>query len=407
MANALLVTKGTGGDLMPFLGIGSRLKARGHAVTLLTHCYYKDMVRRAGLDFAALDTTEEFEQFIKDGPLLNNPRDIPVFFWRHILPKIQAEAKMVEELCHSVDTVVVARHTSDIAARMVAEKLGMSFVRVFVVAAQVNTISILEELCNCILAPDINRARAEFGLSPLQDWHSWLQYPKWSIATWPDWFAAPDSGWPPGVLPIGFVNYDEAETGDISDAVEEVSNNNGELPILITGGLGTFLGSEFYTVSAKAVELLNRPGILVTRFQELVPDCLPEKIKWFESLPFASLMPNVAVVIHHGGTSTSARAIAAGVPQLVLPFGGERPDTAARLQRLGIAEFLLPPQWQPELVAESLSRLTSSPRVWRRCRELAHQFHSTDAAAIGCEIIERVVASNYIEPGLVQKSNFQ
>jgi rhamnosyltransferase subunit B len=48
----------------------------------------------------------------------------------------------------------------------------------------------------------------------------------------------------------------------------------------------------------------------------------------------------MAAIIHHGGMGTSARTLSAGVPQLVLAFGAERSDTAQRLTRLGVAEFL-------------------------------------------------------------------
>jgi rhamnosyltransferase subunit B len=392
MANLLLVTRGTGGDLIPFLGIGSALKALGHHVTLLTHCYYANMVERASLNFAALDTPEEFEQFTEDGPLLNSPQGIPDFFRRHILPKVQSECKMIEKLCCYKDTVVVARHMSDLAVRIVAEKLEIPFVRVFNVAAQVATLPILEKLCRHILASDINQARADANLPPVRDWRGWVEYPGLSIATWPDWFASPNSGWPPGVIPVGFVNYDEVETGNIPHSIQRILNNSGTAPVLITGGLGTFMGSRFYAVGADACTILNRRGILVTRHRRLVPERLPDEVRWFDYLPFADLMPHVAAVIHHGGTCTSARAIAAGKPQLVLPYGSERPDTAARLQRLGIAEFLLPPQWQPELVAESLGRLLGSPQVQRRCKELAHRLHDTRAAATACDAIERFVA---------------
>jgi len=70
-----------------------------------------------------------------------------------------------------------------------------------------------------------------------EDWHSWLGYPNRSIALWPDWFATPDSTWPAGVVPVGFIVDSDAETGEIPDEVQAILNG-GEAPILITGGTG-------------------------------------------------------------------------------------------------------------------------------------------------------------------------
>jgi rhamnosyltransferase subunit B len=390
MANVLLVTKGTGGDLVPFLGMGSALRERGHDVTLLTHCRYADTATHAGLDFAPLDTLEEFEWFIEDGPLLNTPKGIPVFFERHVLVGLFREYKRISERCNTAETVLVARHMSDIAVRMVAEALQIPFVRVFTAVAQITMIPFLAVLYGDILAVDINRIREGVGLAPVGDWHAWLKDPSRSIATWPEWFTASDSTWPSGIVPVGFVNHDGSETGEIPEAVQEMLDAD-EPPILITGGMGPFLGARFYEVTAEACHLLDLQAILVTRFREQVPERLPNGVRWFPYLPFASVMPHVRAVVHHGGTSTLARAIATGVPQLALPYGGDRPDTSARLQRLGVAEFLLPPQWEPEAVAETLGRLIESLQVQERCQELARRVYHTDSKTSACEAIEEVV----------------
>ena len=63
--NILFTSLGTGGDVLPLLHIGKRLKARGHNVTLLSHCYYRNVALQDGLDFAELDTPEEYAGLLK------------------------------------------------------------------------------------------------------------------------------------------------------------------------------------------------------------------------------------------------------------------------------------------------------------------------------------------------------
>jgi len=97
----------------------------------------------------------------------------------------------------------------------------------------------------------------------------------------------------------------------------------------------------------------------------------------------------MGAVIHHGGIGTLGCALGAGVPQLVLPLGADRPDNAVRLQRLGVAEYLPPPQWKPQLIADALRRLLDSPAVSHRCREFAKHLENANAAKAACEVIER------------------
>jgi UDP:flavonoid glycosyltransferase YjiC (YdhE family) len=388
----LIVTRGTGGDLVPFLGIGNALKRRGHDVTLFSHCAYANAARRAGLGFIAFDNPEEFDQFIKDGPLLNTPQGIPAFFRRHVLPKILAECEIIKEQYHKRDLVLITRHMSSIAALVAAEKLDIPIIRVFLAVTNITTIPFLVKLYKNILSDDINQIREKVGLSPVVNWEAWVKKPSTNIATWPEWFAASDATWPVEAVPVGFINHDETETGAIPDKAQTVLDC-GELPILVTGGTGVYMPPKFYAASAEACGLLERPAILVTRHQQLVPRDLPSNVQHFDYLPFASLMPHVGVVIHHAGASTFSRALAAGIPQLPLPFGGDRPDNAARLQQLGVAEFLLPPQWQPDLIAKTLHRLLTSFAVQECCLNLAHRLQNTNAAVVACEVIEEFLSN--------------
>jgi rhamnosyltransferase subunit B len=51
--------------------------------------------------------------------------------------------------------------------------------------------------------------------------------------------------------------------------------------------------------------------------------------------PFSVVYPSCAVVIHHGGISTAAQALRAGVPQLVVPWVLDQFWTAAQVERIG------------------------------------------------------------------------
>jgi rhamnosyltransferase subunit B len=380
---------GSGGDVLPLLRMGSALKARGHSVAFFSHGNYRSLAELAGLDFAALDRPADYGQFVKDEPLLNTPRGVADFLRRHSLPKVLVEFQLISERCPSSDAVLVTRDLFDTGARIAAEKLGLRLLHVFIAPSQAATWSMRVELFRYALAPDVNGLRARLDLSPVDDWNFWLGYSSPSIALWPDWFGDPNAAWPPGIVPVGFVADSEMETADLDPDVLRMLGN-GAPPILITAGTGMYLGAEFYTAAAEACRLLGRQAILVAPHEEQVPKTLPDSVRRFGYLPFSKVMPRVGAVIHHGGRGTLSRAVAAGVPQLVLAMGADRPDNARRLKRLGVADYLPPPHWQPDRVAAALHRLMSSSVVKSRCQDLSDRLRHGDAIDAACEIIERL-----------------
>ncbi len=264
---------------------------------------------------------------------------------------------------------------------------GIPMARVFTALAYMTGLPFLERLCRQYFGDDINRLRARVGLPPVTDWHAWLRCAQQNIGAWPEWFAEPDANWLPNLAEVGFLTFDPAEVGEVPAQARDFLND-GEPPVLITGGTGTYLNSEFYTVCLEACRLLDCRALLVTRHRQHIPGNLPAKVKWFAYLPFGSVMPHAAAIVHHGGMSTASRALTVGVPQLALAEGLDRPDTAARFERLGVARHLLPAHWQPERVAEALRWLTGSAQVRQRCRALARRVSESDPAAAVCAVIE-------------------
>ncbi|MHA6631513.1 glycosyltransferase [Pseudonocardia sichuanensis] len=51
---------------------------------------------------------------------------------------------------------------------------------------------------------------------------------------------------------------------------------------------------------------------------------LPENVRTVGWVPLAAVLPHATAVVHHGGAGTVLGALAAGIPQLVVPGGGDR-----------------------------------------------------------------------------------
>ncbi|MEU5671188.1 nucleotide disphospho-sugar-binding domain-containing protein, partial [Micromonospora sp. NPDC047753] len=64
------------------------------------------------------------------------------------------------------------------------------------------------------------------------------------------------------------------------------------------------------------------------------------------------LLPLADVVVHHGGSGTTLGALAAGVPQLLLPQGADQFANAEALTAAGVGLRLLPGEVDASAIAE-------------------------------------------------------
>ncbi|MEM8849300.1 MAG: nucleotide disphospho-sugar-binding domain-containing protein [Pseudomonadota bacterium] len=155
------------------------------------------------------------------------------------------------------------------------------------------------------------------------------------LGLWSPHFSPPPPDAPDGLEVIGFP---PAPDGDLSFDIQNWLNA-GPPPLVVTlGSIAQSLGGEaFWT---EAVALARRMGLRVILLHGTAdvpkgPDILSRPY-----VPHAPLFPQAAAILHHGGIGTTAEALRAGRPQLVLPVGGDQPDNAARLERLGLATVL-------------------------------------------------------------------
>lgn len=407
MVNILLTTHWSNGEVYPFIKIGRELKARGHNVTVITNCYFKQAVQQAGLSFLALDTPEEFEQLMAEGYLFNSPQGFLKIYQQYVLPKVAAEYQLIAKLYCPKETILVARATPGIAARIAAEKLEIPLVAVMSSPSHLSTRSLVEEMIGSILSDEINQIRTKIGLAVVENWSAWLRNtPSRTIGLWADWFCDATPAESSGVLQTGFIWDDEPTTSAIPADVQEFLQQ--EPPILITGGTTSLAGEKFFEVSAAACKLLDRPALLVTRHQKLIPSSLPHRVKWVKYLPsLVSCMPYTSAIIHHGGLVTSGQGLAAGIPQLVLSGGADQLYTGSCLNNLGVGKYLASLQWQPEVVAQSLHQLINSALVRDRCRIFADKFINTNSVATTCDLIETQIRRNTLFQNVLVKEGLE
>jgi rhamnosyltransferase subunit B len=388
MANVLLLTWDSGGDVVPMMRIGGGLKARGHTVTLVANSVYQGHARQADLNFAALDSLEEAEQFLGDLNRLARPLDVVRYFRQRLLPRLPRYYETIRQRERPGETILVSFDMSRIVGQPIAEKLNAPFVLLYSAPKHVKygfgrftaTQSGLDEATALLF-----EARSAVGLPAHDDLAAWERGVASRLGHWPEWFGPPGHDLPFGVEPIGFL-FDRSDH-PLPNAVQAFLET-GTRPVLITHGTSAPQDPRFFRASIEACRRLGLRALLVTQRAELLPQLPPERAAWFRYVPYGSLMPRVRAVIHHGGIATCGVAMRAGIPQLLLPAGLDRRDNALNLRRLGIADLLPPAQWHPETIAATLAHLVASPAIQVRCRQLASRVQAADPVASACDLIE-------------------
>jgi UDP:flavonoid glycosyltransferase YjiC (YdhE family) len=241
-----------------------------------------------------------------------------------------------------------------------------------------------------IFGPEINALRAGLGLPRVRrPLYQWWHSPQRVLGLFPDWFAPPQPDWPPQTRLTGFPLYDDGEL-EMPVAAEDFLAG-GSPPIVFTPGSAMRHGRAFFAESAAACESLGRRGILLTRYREQVPDNLPKGVQHFDYLPLSQVLPHAAALVSHGGIGTVAQALAAGVPQLVMPMAFDQFPNAARLEGLGVARTLQASAYRARTVAGALSDLLSSGDVAKNCQTIARKFPERNSLQAACAAIEELM----------------
>jgi rhamnosyltransferase subunit B len=205
------------------------------------------------------------------------------------------------------------------------------------------------------------------------------------VCMWPEWFAHPQRDWPKQAVIAGFPLYPRPSPAGANASA-------GARPIVVTTGSVAGSQRDFYARALAACKALGREAFFVTPHKGDIPDGLPGTIRHLEHAPFNELFARAALVIHHGGIGTASYALAAGIPQIVMPMRGDQFDNGNRLSRLGIAEVLPPKATSPERLAHTASRLLGSRKVAQRCEYWKSRIDPDEGCRRAADWIERVAA---------------
>jgi sterol 3beta-glucosyltransferase len=142
-----------------------------------------------------------------------------------------------------------------------------------------------------------------------------------------------------------------------------------------------------------AVKRVGCRAVISAGWAGLAPEHVTPDIYAGDNLPHDWLLPRMASVCHHGGAGTSAAAMRAGKPSIIVPFFADQPFFGWWLHKIGVGTA---PIKQSQLTADRLEaaiRQTLTDQALRdNAERLGAKIRAEDGATRAAELIERMAA---------------
>jgi UDP:flavonoid glycosyltransferase YjiC (YdhE family) len=418
-ARIVITTFGSSGDVHPYIGLSLALKARGHSPTLATSEYYRAKIERAGIAFQPVRPIFDPTDPNVVAPIMDPVRGGEFLICDIAMPSLRESYTDLRAIAKDADLLVT--HPLTFAGRIVAEELGIPWVSsvlapmsffsahdmpVFAAAPHVHaarhlglaaTRSIIRmaKLASRHWADPVRALRAELGLPSAPDpifegQHS----PHAVLALFSRVLADPQPDWPPHTHITGSVFYDGVTSPSALPRQLEQFLAQGSPPIVFTLGTSAVgAAGRFYEQSAAAAQQLGARAVLLVghdaRNRPSAP--LPDSMLVCDYAPYSVIFPRAAAIVHQGGVGTTAQALRAGKPMIVVPYAHDQPDNAFRVERLGVARVLYPKSYRTARVVETLSQILADSGIAATAAAVADRVRAEDGPAAASAQIESVL----------------
>jgi sterol 3beta-glucosyltransferase len=425
----VILTIGTQGDVRPCIALGQGMLRAGHRVRIATSENFKKQVRDAGLEFSAL--TADFHAMLEaDRAIADQGMDLRamarIFRDRYAA---WAENWVAEGLAAGSDAgLLIGVSNSTLLAKALSEALDIPFViarlqpltpsrilppmvlsgsgRKLPGLLSIAAHHLLYQLIWSVMRPAINDiVRPQLQLRPYPRWGPYLFNSEMHRAKVINGFSRHvlprPADWPDTSQVVGYWFLDEPGWEPPRELAEFLAA--GSKPIYI--GFGSMVGSDaggFTSSVVDAVKMSGRRAVLATGWGGLEgrEGSGDERVFFIRNAPHDLLFRRVAVAVHHGGAGTTAAAVRAGIPSVIVPFYGDQPFWARCLARQGVAppalaRKSLTPAGLASAIAES-----QQPEMLRRAEALGRAVRAEDSIAEALRWLNHWKLLPSIEPAI-------
>jgi UDP:flavonoid glycosyltransferase YjiC (YdhE family) len=145
--------------------------------------------------------------------------------------------------------------------------------------------------------------------------------------------------------------------------------DEGPAPVCVGfGSMSTEAPAAMSELVVRAAAASRTRLVLLSGWAGLEAERLSPDVLTLREAPHAWLYPRCRAVVHHGGAGTTAAAVCAGVPAVVVPFHGDQPFWASRVHALGLGPAPVPRRrLTAERLAAAITEACEDPLMRERC----------------------------------------
>lgn len=159
--------------------------------------------------------------------------------------------------------------------------------------------------------------------------------------------------------------------------------------------LGTVVPLLSGTSSAEvALDALGGMDVEVVLAGKINIGSLPDNVRPAGYLPLSAFLPTTSLLVHHGGSGSTAAPLHYGVPQLVLPSFADNPLSAQRVVDRGVGLSHDPATIDADTLRGMVRRLLDEPEFAAAARAVADEMASQASPS---DVLQRAVSKARME----------
>ena len=404
----LLATVGSRGDVQPMLGLAQTLAARGHVPVIAAPANFESWVRSQGFEFAPLGSDVQVflsaNANVLSGNIFNGLRAIRGYF----AEEIPLWARQAVDAARGADIMLwagLAAIVPSVAEHLRLPAMAVNYSICLIPSGMHAPPTVTRQdlpqwinrllwqfnrlLSQHLVGKPVNAARAGMGLPPVVFRDHIFKDAHIALAV-DEVLFPPDPAWPPEL--VRYANYLFFDDPMPLDAELKAWLDDGEPPVFV--GFGSMSGDgidKAGRVIVDGVAATGRRCIVGAGWAGLGGQGLPAGWRVVREAPHALLFPRMAAVVHHGGAGTTAQALRAGVPQVVLPLFMDQYYHAHKLHRANLAPKPVPME---RITAPGLAdAITTAMALPREPREtVAQRLRASDGRGMVVDRVEALCA---------------
>lgn len=421
MIKILICTRGSLGDVLPYISLAQNLERNGYKVLMLVNASNLGVVTKVGLECKAFDIVQHAQVHSNSAALKGVSQSLLGGFklLRNHGKYLRQEVEYIQNLAPDFDLIISSQ--TSLAAPLVARALGKPWV--FSGVSPAAFISFIDPpylyglrwLSKDSLLPgwwksvlqwyflkvtdliykDYREIEKELDL-PHQHPLFFGRYSPWlNLALFSPLLAQSQLDWPEQTIQCGFVNDAIYPVNQVHDAALARFLESGPAPVVFTlGSVSRVELQDFCVLALKVIGKLGVRAVFVKRDSvqlNVDPSLL---IHVCGAVNYKLLFSSCQCVVHDGGVATLTQAISAGKISLILPKTLDQFDQAARAKKLGVAE-VLPFQnlSEDKLLAGVLHILYDINKTNATLIRAVKPYNEENGIRVACNQIDRLIGS--------------